>query len=163
MAKQIDDVDARILELLQADGRMKRNAIAEDVGMSVPAVSERIRKLEERGVIRGYTAEVDVRRLRYDITAFVRANVDGSEHYANFVEQITAMSAVLEMHSITGEGSHMLKMRIPNTDSLERILSEIQKIEGVSRTRSSIVLSTFKETRAVPVEPMELYDYESTN
>lgn len=161
MAHQIDEIDAEILRLLQARGRMKRNAIAKEVDLSVSAVSERMRKLEDRGVITGYHAVVDAKRLHLDITAFIRVSVDGSEHYDAFVDRITAMDEVLETHSITGEGSHILKVRTRNTTALERLLARIQALSGVSSTTSSIVLSTFKETRAVPTHPMELYDYEA--
>ncbi len=160
MAHSIDEIDVEILRLLQARGRMKRNAIAKEVDLSVSAVSERMRKLEERDVITGYHAVVDPKRLHLDITAFIRASVDGSEHYDEFVERVTAMDEVMEAHSITGEGSHILKVRTRNTTALERLLAKIQALPGVSTTTSSIVLSTFKETRAVRAEPMELYDYE---
>jgi len=160
LAHSIDEIDVEILRLLQARGRMKRNAIAKEVDLSVSAVSERMRKLEERDVITGYHAVVDPKRLHLDITAFIRASVDGSEHYDEFVERVTAMDEVMEAHSITGEGSHILKVRTRNTTALERLLAKIQALPGVSTTTSSIVLSTFKETRAVRAEPMELYDYE---
>lgn len=160
MSKRIDEIDARILELLQKNGRMKRTTIAEDVDLSVPAVSERMRKLRERDVLTGYHATVDAKRLQYDITAFIRATVDGSEHYPAFIERVTNMEEVLEMHSITGEGSHMLKVRTRDTTTLERMLSRIQQIEGVTGTYTSIVLSTFKETRAIPTEPTELYAHD---
>jgi Lrp/AsnC family leucine-responsive transcriptional regulator len=156
----IDEIDAKILELLQRSGRMKRSDVAEEVDLSISAVSERMRKLEERGVIEGYTAVVDAKRLRLDITAFIRVSVDGSEHYPEFVSRVTDMEHVLELHSITGEGSHLMKVRVKDTTYLERFLSEIQALPGVSRTTTSIVLSTFKETRAVPTEPMSLYDYD---
>jgi len=162
VAHSIDEIDAKILELLQRDGRMKRSDVAEEVGLSISAVSERMRKLEERDVIKGYKAIVDAKRLRLDITAFIRVSVDGSEHYSSFVEQVTNMKHVLELHSITGEGSHVMKVRTKDTTSLERFLSDIQAIPGVSQTTTSIVLSTFKETRAVPTEPMELYDYDDS-
>lgn len=160
MTNQIDEIDAEILRLLQAHGRMKRNAIAREVDLSVSAVSERMRKLEERGVITGYYAVVDAKRLHLDITAFIRTSVDGSEHFEAFVDRVTGMEEVLEIHSITGEGSHILKVRTRNTTTLERLLSRIQALPGVTSTTSSIVLSTFKETRAVPTEPMKLYEYE---
>ena len=162
MAHRIDEIDAKILELLQDHGRMKRNAIAREVDLSVSAVSERMRKLEERGVLDGYHAVVDAKRLHLDITAFIRVNVDGSEYYAEFVDAVTALDAVLEVHSITGDGSHILKVRTHNTTSLEQLLARLQALGGVSSTTTSIVLSTFKETRAVPTEPTELLDYDDT-
>jgi len=159
-ADRIDGIDAQILTLLQANGRMKRNAIAEEVGLSVPSVSERMRKLEERGVLLGYHATVDAKRLHFDITAFIRVIVDGSEHYPSVVREACETDEVLEIHSITGEGSHILKVRTRNTTTLERLLSRIQSWPGVSGTTTSIVLSTYKETRQVHVQPTELYAYE---
>ena len=160
--ERIDAIDAKILSLLQENGRMKRNAIAEIVGLSVPSVSERMRKLQERGVLVGYHAVVDAKRLHYDITAFIRLTVDGSEHYDRVIEHACAEDEILEVHSSTGEGSHTLKVRTKNTTTLERLLSRIQSWPGVSGTRTSIVLSTFKETRRVAVEPTELYAYKTT-
>ncbi len=158
---RIDEIDVTILELLQDNGRMKRNAIAEIVGLSVPSVSERMRKLEERGVIRGYHAVVNPKRLHFDITAFVRVTIDGSSYYPEFVEQLCAMPEVLEVHSITGEGSHIVKIRTRNTTTLERFLSKVQAVPGVQGTSTSIVLSTFKETRTIQPHPMELAELES--
>jgi len=157
MGYSLDAIDAQILSLLQRDGRMQRNAISDEVGLSVSAVSERMRKLEAHGIIEGYHAVIDAKRLRLDITAFIRVRVDGSEHYDRFVNEVTDMPEVLELHSITGEGSHVLKIRTKNTTTLERFLSQIQALPGVSGTSTSIVLSSFKETRAVPTEPMNAF------
>lgn len=163
MSHRIDEIDAKILELLQRDGRMQRSDVAEEVDLSISAVSERMRKLEERDVIEEYRAVVDAKRLRLDITAFIRVSVDGSEHYPNFVGQVEGMEQVLELHSITGAGSHLMKVRTTDTTALEGFLSDIQAISGVSKTTTSIVLSTFKEERTVPTEPMELYDYDASS
>ncbi len=155
--ERIDEIDAKILTLLQNHGRMKRNRIAEEVGLSVPSVSERMRKLEDRGVIKGYHAVVDAKRLHIDITAFIRVNVDSSSHYDSFVDNASALPEVLEVHSITGEGSHILKVRTQNTTSLENLLAEIQSWSSVHGTSTSIVLSTYKETRAVGIVPINLH------
>ena len=163
MPHHIDEIDAKILELLQRDGRMQRSDVAEEVDLSISAVSERMRKLEERDVIEEYRAVVDAKRLRLDITAFIRVSVDGSEHYPNFVDQVEEMEQVLELHSITGDGSHLMKVRTADTTALEGFLSDIQAISGVSKTTTSIVLSTFKEEGTVPTEPMELYDYDASS
>ncbi len=153
MTPPIDTIDAAILNLLQANGRMKRSRIAEEVGLSVPAASERMRKLEARALIEGYHAVVNAKQLEYDITVFVRVSVDGSEHYDKFVENACARAEILEVHSVTGDGSHVLKVRARNTTSLERLLSRIQSWPGVRGTSTSIVLSTFKESRAVKAVP----------
>ena len=158
---RIDEIDVKILELLQENGRMKRNAISEVVGLSVPSVSERMRKLEERGVISGYHAVVEPKRIHYDITAFIRVTVDGSSHYPAFVEEMSEIAEVLEVHSVTGEGSHIIKIRTRNTTSLERLLSKVQALPGVHGTSTSIVLSTFKETRSLEASPSELAEFET--
>lgn len=153
---RIDDIDVRILQLLQERGRIKRNEIAEDVGLSVPSVSERMKKLQERGVIDGYHAVVNPRITGYDISAFIRVMVDGSKHYDTFVKRASQMEQVQEVHSITGEGSHILRVLISNTSGLEKMLSTIQGWPGVHGTSTSIVLSSYKDTRSVPVQPMIL-------
>lgn len=156
--EKLDATDAHILDLLQREGRIKRKQVAEAVGLSLPAASERMRKLEERGVITGYHAALDARRLHLDVTAFVRVLSTGSEHYADFVEAVAAMDAVQELHSITGEGSHILKVRVRNTAALEQLLAAVQRLPGVRGTQTSLVLSTLKETGYLPAEPMTLYE-----
>jgi Lrp/AsnC family leucine-responsive transcriptional regulator len=157
LTDRIDEIDVRILELMQEHGRIKRNQIAEEVGLSLPSVSDRIRKLEERGVIVGYTAHLAPKRLHFDVSAFIQVRVDGSANYADFIERAKSQEEVLEVHSITGEGSHMLKIRVKNTAALERLLFRIQRWPGVHGTITNMVLSTFKESLVLPIEPMELH------
>ncbi|NBC27470.1 MAG: winged helix-turn-helix transcriptional regulator [Bacteroidetes bacterium] len=152
MSYQLDETDIKILNHLQKDGRAQRNTIADIVHLSVPSVSERMRKLEQRGLISEYNAILDAKKFNFDITAFIFVEVDGSERYSNFVEKVLQHPEVLECHSITGDGSHILKVRTKNTESFEKLLSLIQSWDGVTRTRSNIVLSSFKETRNLPIE-----------
>ena len=154
--EKIDAIDAQILHLLQTDGRMKRTDIAEAVGLSIPSVSDRMRKLTERGVLTGTHAALDAKRLGHDVAAFVFIQSTGSEHYREFVETVTAMDEVQELHSVTGDGSHVLKVRVRNTTALERLLARIQAVPGVRGTRTSLVLSTHKESTYLPAEPMTL-------
>ena len=155
--EKIDVIDTQILHLLQTQGRIKRKDIAEAVGLSLPSVSERMRTLEERGVIAGYHAVINAKRLHHDVTAFVRVLSIGSDHYATFIDTLTSFDEVLELHSITGEGSHMVKLRTRNTAALEKLLARIQAIPGVRGTQTSIVLSTYKESRYLAAEPMVLF------
>lgn len=154
---RLDPTDVQILHLLQTNGRVKRKDVAEAVGLSLPSVSERMRKLEERGVITGYHAHLDPKRLHVDVAAFVRVSVDGSAHYADFVEATSAMDEVQEVHAITGEGSHLLKVRTRNTTMLEGLLAAIQQLPGVRASQTSIVLSTPKETSYLKTAPTALY------
>ncbi|MCH2450452.1 MAG: Lrp/AsnC family transcriptional regulator [Gracilimonas sp.] len=152
MSQLLDETDLTILNHLQENGRAQRNTIAEIVNLSVPSVSERMKKLEERGLIEGYKAILNSKKFHFDITAFIFVQVDGSENYQNFVEKASGEVEILECHSITGDGSHFLKVRTKNTGSFESLLSRVQAWEGVSKTRSNLVLSSFKETRFIPVE-----------
>ncbi len=143
---QLDDIDLKILDILQRRGRTKRNDLAVAVGLSLPSVSERLKKLEETGVITGYYATVDHKRLGKDITAFIFVTVDSSKHYTSFLEHARHVDDILECHAITGEGSHLLKVRTANTGSLEKLLAKIQAWTGVVSTRTNLVLSTSKES-----------------
>ena len=143
-----------ILAFLQDRGRMKRNRIAEQVGLSVPSVSERMRKLEERGVITGYHAVVDAKRLHIDITAFIRVEIEGPEYDPSFRRLAAEGEAIQEIHLVTGDGSYLLKVRTHNTQSLERLLAQLQSWPGVRGTSTSIVLNTYKETRALRIRPV---------
>ncbi len=142
----LDDVDYKILDALQKNGRVRRSDLAELVGMSLPATSDRLRKLEERGFILGYAAVLDHQKFSKDVTAFVHVFVDTSRHYDNFLKHVSDNPDILECHAVTGEGSHLLKFRTETTATLEAVLSQIQAWKEVQRTRTSIVLSTRKET-----------------
>ena len=152
MSLLLDKIDIAILNHLQKDGRAQRNTISELVELSVPSVSERMRKLEEKGLIQNYCALLDAKKFNFDITAFIFVEVDSSNNYQRFVDRVVEEPEVLECHSITGDGSHLLKVRTKNTESFERFLSTIQSWDGVKRTKSNIVLSSFKETRELPIE-----------
>ena len=147
----LDDIDTTILEILQKEGRTRRNELADLVGLSLPAASERLRKLEEAGVITGYFAKVDYRMLGKDITAFVLVTVDSSKHFSAFVDHVNATDDILECHGITGDGTHLLKVRTDNTETLEKLLGKVQSWLGVTKTTTSMVLSTSKETMKVKV------------
>ncbi|MGA9120603.1 MAG: Lrp/AsnC family transcriptional regulator [Bacteroidota bacterium] len=148
----IDDIDTKILETLQRKGRTRRNDLAEAVGLSLPSVSERLRKLEEGGIITGYYATVDPAKVGRDVTAFIFVTIDSSRHYHQFIEHTAALDEILECHAITGEGSHLLKVRTSNTTSLEKLLAKIQSWAGVQSTRTNVVLSTSKETLRLKIE-----------
>jgi Lrp/AsnC family transcriptional regulator, leucine-responsive regulatory protein len=146
---RIDKIDAHLLEMLQEHGRTSQHDLAQAVGLSAPAVGERLRKLEERGVIRNYTVLLDPRRVGRDVTAFVFVGINGSRYFEEFLAKAHECSEVLECHSVTGQGSHLLKIRTESTSSLESLLAEIQSWPGVQWTTTSIVLSTLKETTRV--------------
>jgi Lrp/AsnC family leucine-responsive transcriptional regulator len=149
----LDAIDLSILTALQGNGRKRRNELAEEIGLSLPAISERLRKLEERGYISGYAALLNAKQLGMDVTAYVIVSIDTSKHFEEFLRHVDRNPEILECHAITGEGSHLLKLRTWNTASLEQLLSAIQSWRGVLGTRTSVVLSTRKETLSISIDP----------
>lgn len=147
----LDDIDIKILKTLQENGRTKRNQLAEMVNLSVPSVSERLNKLEEKGVIEGYFAKVNKKTFGLDIMAFIHVIMDSSKHYKSLISHVEKSPQILECHSVLGEGSHLLKILVKNTEALEKLLSEIQTWPGVIATKTMFVLSTIKETSAINI------------
>ncbi|MCB8978353.1 MAG: Lrp/AsnC family transcriptional regulator [Ardenticatenaceae bacterium] len=154
----IDEIDAQILDLLQADGRMSNAAIAERVGLTTSTVFERIKKMEKRGIIQRYVAIVDPGLLGKSITAFIRLIIGTApgEDYAackqDFVAQCLAEPDILECHSVAGEECYLLKVRVANTGELEKLLERIRTYAMVTRSTSSIVMSTFKEEMRIATD-----------
>ena len=151
----MDTTDLALLKRLQTQGRTKRNELAEEVGLSIPAASERMRKLEERGILQGVYAKLEPKLIGLDVAVFITVTVESSNKYPDFLRAAQAHPEVLEVHAITGEGSHLVKARTWNTSTLERLLSQIQQWPGVKQTRTNVVLSTYKETAALPIEELQ--------
>jgi Lrp/AsnC family leucine-responsive transcriptional regulator len=150
----MDTIDLVILERLQADGRVTQLDLARAVGLSQPAVAERIRKLEQRGIITGYAARVDAAKLGRDITAFVGVAIDHPRHFEAFDERVRALDDVLECHRVAGEDSYLLKVKTRNTGTLDALLvGTLRTIPGVTRTVTTIVLASIKEETAIRVPP----------
>jgi Lrp/AsnC family leucine-responsive transcriptional regulator len=158
MAAGLNRIDRQILQLLRQDGRMPHAAIAKVVGLSGPAVHERIRKLESRGVIAGYTAVLDPRALDRDHVSFVMVTLsEGNEFAADdpIVARICDEPDVLEFHRIAGEDCYLIKIRTSTNKELENLLRRIRSIRGVARTRTTICLSTELETPTIEVPEEE--------
>ncbi|MDA0986382.1 MAG: Lrp/AsnC family transcriptional regulator [Bacteroidetes bacterium] len=149
MTIQIDEIDLKILNVLQGKGRTRRNELAEIVHLSIPSVSERLRKLEENGFIVEYVAKLNSIKLGFDITAFIFVTVDSSKHFQTFIDHANNLDEVQEIHAITGDGSHLLKVRTENTSTLEKLLSKIQAWSGIVHTKTHLVLSSPKETSKI--------------
>ncbi len=152
---KLDEIDLKILSTLQNSGRTKRNKLAEEVKLSIPSVSERLRKLEESGVILGYHSVLDARSVGLEVTAFIFLTTESSKFYAKIIERATEHDEILECHAITGDGSHILKIRTESTETLENLLSKIQAWPGVVNTRTDVVLSSPKETNVLPLSQLK--------
>tara|TARA_B110000438_G_scaffold85901_1_gene85373 strand:- start:1242 stop:1718 length:477 start_codon:yes stop_codon:yes gene_type:complete len=147
-----DNRDLQILEILQKDGRSTASDIAKEVDLSIPTVGERIKKLIKKGIINKFVAVLNHKNAGLDLTAFIFIVSEHSDHYDEFIKKTNECKAVMECHSITGGGSHILKIRAKNSQGLEDLLYEIQNWPGVSRTKSNVVLSSYKETTDINLQ-----------
>jgi Lrp/AsnC family transcriptional regulator, leucine-responsive regulatory protein len=154
----MDAIDRQILDLLQRDARLTQQEIAKRVKLTQPSVADRIRKLEEHAVITSYVARVDPQHLGKDITAFIGVSVGHPKYFDEFAKKVSSLPDILECHRVAGIDSYILKVRTENTRALDRLLvEEIRTIPGVTRTHTTLVLSSIKEETAVlatvPSEP----------
>lgn len=147
---QLDDIDRRILAQLQEDCKAPLAQVGKRVGLSAPSVMERIRKLEEAGILRGYHALVDSRKVGLDVTAFIGVSMSptGIERLEGV---LVAIDEVLECHHVTGAYTVLLKVRTQNTQALERLISRVRLLDGVLRTETLVVLSTQLERTLIPL------------
>jgi Lrp/AsnC family transcriptional regulator, leucine-responsive regulatory protein len=150
---ELDDIDLHILELVQEDCRTSLARLGEQVGLSAPAVLERMKKLEAAGIVTAYRAIVDGRRLGLDITAFIGVIISHPTLIGDFERQVVALPDVLECHHVTGEYTLLLKVKTRNTSSLEQLISQIRSLDGVARTETMVVLSTHTERVQVALRP----------
>jgi Lrp/AsnC family transcriptional regulator, leucine-responsive regulatory protein len=145
----LNDVDRKICDILQRNGRAHFNELADIVHLSVPAVSERVRKLEERGIIKGYCAKLHPEAFGLNIAAFIWITVEGSHNYKKFLDNCNGEPEIMDCHAITGEASHFIKVRTTSPASLEKLLSRIQEWSGVKKTLTNIILSTHYESLTI--------------
>jgi Lrp/AsnC family transcriptional regulator, leucine-responsive regulatory protein len=150
--RTIDDVDAKILERLQEGARVTQAEIAKAGGLAPSAVLERIRKLEARGVIRGYFTEIDPHVADLPLLAFVsvRTSEYGPEQPSG--DALAAIPEVMEVHHVAGDDCYLLKVRAQDAEHLGRLLRQkIAAVPHVTSTRTTIVLGTKKETMRIPL------------
>jgi Lrp/AsnC family transcriptional regulator, leucine-responsive regulatory protein len=147
----LDDIDVKILKALQVNGRIKRNEIADQIGLSIPSISERLHKLEEKKIIQGYYTKLNRKEFGYDIMVFILVYMESSKFYKDFIHNVEKNPNILECHSILGQGSHILKAVVKDSESLEKLLAQIQSWHGVTRTVTSFILSSIKETTALDI------------
>ena len=141
----LDNIDRRILNVLQENCRLPLAKIGDQVGLSAPAVMERVKKLEDSGVITGYRAVLNGRLLGKDIAAFIGVSIGHPRAIARFEKEVETLDDILECHHVTGSYSLLLKVKTDNTSSLEELLSRIRSLDGVVRTETMVVLSTHTE------------------
>ncbi|MQA86547.1 MAG: AsnC family transcriptional regulator [Streptosporangiales bacterium] len=146
----MEDLDRRIASLLARDGRMSFTDLARETGLSVSAVHQRVRRLQERGVIRGFTALLDADTIGLPLTAFVSIKPIDPAAPDDAPERLQHLEAIEACHSVAGEESYILKVRVGSPGELEDLLQEIRAAANVS-TRTTVVLSTPYEGRPPPL------------
>jgi Lrp/AsnC family transcriptional regulator, leucine-responsive regulatory protein len=148
----LDDVDAKILEILQENARTTQADIAKAVGLAPSAVLERVRKLEARGAIREYVARIDPHLVQRSLLAFVSVRTSEYGPEQQSAKALAQLPDVLEIHHVAGEDCFLLKVRARDAEHLgEMLRKEIAVVPGVTSTRTTIVLGTVKETARIRI------------
>lgn len=156
----MDEIDFKLIRQMMAQARITWSELASFLKLSAPATADRVRRLEERGVIRGYITLVDPKAVGCSLSAFIAVTLERPEHRTPFLQRVQALPSVQECHHISGDDDYLLKVRCRNTEDLERVLSDdLKSLPGLVRTRTTIVLSTLKET---PVLPLSLNEAEES-
>ncbi len=152
----IDRTDAKILHLLQGDGRLSHVELAARVGLSPTPCTRRVRRLEQQGIIRGYAALLDPKRVGQRVTAYVQIKLE--RHTDDVIERfrrtLEERPEVVTAHAMTGEMDFLLQVIVADLDALGRFtLHQLLKLPGVRDVRSSLVLETLKDSARVPINP----------
>ncbi len=142
----VEELDQQIVELLVADGRMSYTDLGKATGLSTSAVHQRVRRLEQRGVIRGYAAIVDAEAVGLSLTAFISIKPFDPSAPDDIAERLAEVPEIEACHSVAGEENYILKVRVATPGELEHLLARIRTLAGVS-TRTTVVLSTPYEAR----------------
>lgn len=152
----MNKIDFKVIHKLMEQGRMTWAELGGVLDLSAPAAADRVRRLEERGVIKGYAALVDPDAVGCGLTAFVAVTLARPEHRAAFLQKVRELAEVQECHHVTGEDDYLLKVRCSTMREMERVISEhLKGVPGVSKTRTTVVLSTTKETPVLPLPPVD--------
>jgi Lrp/AsnC family leucine-responsive transcriptional regulator len=148
----INDIDAKILTILQKNARVSNAEIARQVGLAPSAVFERIRKLEEKGVVQGYSARIDPHAVGLGLVAYTFVRSNDRPGGIQTAERLAEIPEVLEVHHVAGEDCFLVKVRAADTEALGRLLRErLGKISTISSTRTTIVLESVKDTTELPI------------
>lgn len=148
----IDRTDRRILTMLQEDARISNAEIGRRVNLASSAIFQRIKKLESLGIIRGYTTRLDPKALGFGLLAFVQVRTASGARAPEVTRELAAIPEVFEIHRVVGEDCFYLKVRVSDPEALEELLDHhIQPLDSVASTRTTIVLSTGRESQSLPL------------
>jgi len=151
---RIDEIDKKILEILQSRAKITNAKLSEEIGLSPAPTLERVKKLEQMGVITSYHATLNVEKIGLGVTTFVLATLNGHNrsNIEGFIEEINKIPEVIECHHITGAGDFILKVVAKDIASYQKLMLEkVSDIKQVNNMQSMVVLSTFKDSKVIPV------------
>ncbi|MCG8310522.1 MAG: Lrp/AsnC family transcriptional regulator [Cytophagales bacterium] len=151
---KIDDIDKRILEILQSRAKITNAKLSEEIGLSPAPTLERVKKLEHMGIITSYHAKLNTEKVGLGVTTFVLATLNGHNraNIEGFIEEINKIPEVIECHHITGAGDFILKVISKDIASYQKLMLEkVSDIKQVDNMQSMVVLSTFKDSKVIPV------------
>ncbi|MDF2875207.1 MAG: lrp [Sporomusa sp.] len=149
----MDNNDLKVIQRLMGQARATWADLGALLGLSAPAAADRVRKLEESGIIKGYAALIDPEAIGCGLAALIAVTLDRPEQKPAFLKMVQIVSEIQECHHIAGAEDYILKVRCTSTRDLERLISEeIKSLPGI-RTRTTVVLSTIKETPVLPIKP----------
>lgn len=148
----LDRIDVLLVDTLQHNAKQSLAVLGEQVGLTAPAVLERIRKLEQRGVIRGYHAQIDARAVGLDIASFIGVGVRDPACITGVEAWVVERPEILECHHVTGNYTLLIKAKVRNTSALESLINAIRACEGVTGTDTMVVFSTSVERVSVALE-----------
>jgi len=152
----MDNIDVKILKLLQKNARISASEISGEINLSISAVSDRLKKLESSGIIQQYTAIISPRQLKKDLTAIMFISLERPKFTDKFLESVNRENDILECHYLAGDFDYALKIITENTFTLEQLLNRIKSVQGVQKTRTVVVLSTVKNSYSVSPESESL-------
>lgn len=145
----LDTIDVKILEVLQENARVSISELSKQVNLSLSAVSERLKKLENSNIIEQYTTVLNSSAMEKDLTVIMMLSLEDPSNTGEFNRLIESQDEVLECHYITGEYDYVLKITTKNTSTLEQLMNKIKSIESIKRTQTNVILSTFKNKHSV--------------
>jgi Lrp/AsnC family leucine-responsive transcriptional regulator len=151
MAFSMDETDLQILSLLQPNSFLTNSELSKKVGMAPSAVLERVKKLEQKGIIEGYPTRIKPDALELKLLAFIFVKTSEGPGNASVARLLTKVPEVLELHHVAGEDCYLVKVRTKDPQSLIRLMREKFKIPNLLSTKTTIVLETLKETNQLPI------------
>lgn len=151
---KLDKIDRKILEILQSNAKITNAQLSKDIGLSPAPTLERVKKLENMGIIKSYHAKLNVDKIGLGVSTFVQVSLVGhnKENIEEFVKQINEIEEIIECHHITGSGDFILKIITKDIATYQKLMLEkVSEIKVVDNMQSMVILSTFKDSKVMPI------------